>query len=158
MWRRVGLTESAAIEAIINDGVTQLSEEDQLARTFRDTWGLSEAAAEVAARGRHGGSSRRPVSESQPARQAGEREQLITLIESWTEDLRAGRGGGLCIERGETVSWRRCGPRTAKRFLRHGIMPRLDGSSAWSSRGGRSFWTVRAVRAARVRVRRVRAK
>jgi hypothetical protein len=64
LWRDLGLTESAAMNALVEDGVIRLSEEEKLARSFRDTWGLSEAQAEIAARGRDSGPSSRPVSES----------------------------------------------------------------------------------------------
>jgi hypothetical protein len=42
-------SESAAMNALVEDGVIQLCEEDQLARSFRSTFGLSESAARIAA-------------------------------------------------------------------------------------------------------------
>jgi hypothetical protein len=100
-WRSLGLSESAAMDCLITDGVVAVSEEEQLARSLSSTFGLSEAAAEAAARGRDGGPpSSRPVSESQPARQAEDRRRLMAVIEAWAADLR--EDGPLGIERGES--------------------------------------------------------
>lgn len=102
-WTRIGLTEAAAIETMINDGVITLSDHDQFARAFRKTWGLSEAGAQVAADGRDGPTARR-VAEvrggSSAALQPGDNDRLISLVEQWQQDLLA--RGQLCIERGET--------------------------------------------------------
>jgi hypothetical protein len=58
MWRDVfHLSESAALTAVAQDGLITLSEDEKFARSFRETWGLSEAAAETAARGRGGRSA-----------------------------------------------------------------------------------------------------
>jgi hypothetical protein len=57
MWRDTfGLSEAAAMNALVEDGVITLSEDEKFARSFQETWGLSRAAAEIAARGRDGGS------------------------------------------------------------------------------------------------------
>jgi hypothetical protein len=61
-WRRLGLSESAAMNALVEDGVVQLSQHDRLVKNFRETFGLSERAAEIAAAGRDGPPVR-PVSE-----------------------------------------------------------------------------------------------
>jgi hypothetical protein len=67
LWRDLGLTKAAAMNALVEDGVVRLSEEEKLARRFSSIFGLSEEAAEFAARGRDGGPSSRPVSEGAPA-------------------------------------------------------------------------------------------
>jgi len=101
LWRDLGLTEAAAMNALVEDGVIRLSEEEKLARSFRETWGLSEAQAEIAVRGRDGGSSPRPVSEASSSwLKPGDNERLISIIEQWRQDLVA--HGQLCVERGET--------------------------------------------------------
>jgi hypothetical protein len=53
LWRSFGLSEQAALDALIEDGTVTLSPHDQLVRSFRII-GLSEKAAETAARGRGG--------------------------------------------------------------------------------------------------------
>jgi hypothetical protein len=62
MWRSLGLSESAAMNALIEDGLVELSDHDRLVRNFRSTFGLSEAQAERAARGRGGSPTSTPVS------------------------------------------------------------------------------------------------
>jgi hypothetical protein len=56
MWRRLGLSEESAMRALEQDGLITLSEDEKFARSLQETWGLSRAAAEIAARGRDGGS------------------------------------------------------------------------------------------------------
>jgi hypothetical protein len=63
MWRRLGLGEDAAMDALIEDGLVSLTEDEQLARTFQRLFGLSEEAAKTATGGRD--------SRSAPARNAG---------------------------------------------------------------------------------------
>jgi hypothetical protein len=58
------------MDALVEDGVVRLSEEEKLARSFRETWGLSEVQAEIAVQGRDGPSRRAsstPVSEAEAA-------------------------------------------------------------------------------------------
>jgi hypothetical protein len=107
VWRNTfGLSESAALAAVQQDGLVQLPEHDQLARTYREVFDLSEGAARVAANGRRGPSVR-PTSEVAGRAVAGPKpganDRLIRIIEAWAQDLRDGRGSGLCIERGETL-------------------------------------------------------
>jgi hypothetical protein len=64
MWRRLGLSEQAAMNALIEDGLIPLSEEDRLARNLQSIFRLNEDQARRAAAGRVGGSSSRPVSEA----------------------------------------------------------------------------------------------
>jgi hypothetical protein len=53
MWRSVfNLSESAALAAVCADGLVDEPESDRLAGSFANVFGLSEAAAKVAARGR----------------------------------------------------------------------------------------------------------
>jgi hypothetical protein len=60
MWRTIGLTEAAAMQALRDDGLLPVSEHDRAMRVYRDL-GLSESAAEIAVAGRDG--TRRPTSE-----------------------------------------------------------------------------------------------
>jgi hypothetical protein len=61
MWHDFfGLSEQSAMRALKQDGLITLSEDEKSAPSLQETWGLSRAAAEVAARGRDGGS--RPAS------------------------------------------------------------------------------------------------
>jgi hypothetical protein len=74
MWRNTfGLSEAAAMNALVEDGVIKVSEHDQLARSLQETFGLSDAAAGVAARGRGDSLSSRPATPS-------------VLSESWRHD------------------------------------------------------------------------
>jgi hypothetical protein len=91
VWRNTfGLSESAALAAVQQDGLVQLSEHDQLARTFREVFDMSESAARVAADGR-GGPSVRPVSQvagrSSAGPQPGDALQMIGKIEELAADL-----------------------------------------------------------------------
>jgi hypothetical protein len=96
-WRSIGLTEAAAMNALVEDGLVELSEEETLAKRFQAIFpGTSDAAAKSAARGRDGGPSARPVSEAN----TGDNQRLIALIEQWQQDLLA--RGQLCIDRGES--------------------------------------------------------
>jgi hypothetical protein len=62
MWRDTfGLSEAAAMNALVEDGVITLSEDEQLARRFSKLFGLSEAEARRAVAGR-GGPTVRTVS------------------------------------------------------------------------------------------------
>jgi hypothetical protein len=56
MWRRLGLSEESAMRALEQDGLITPTEDENFARPLQETWGLSRAAAEIAARGRDGGS------------------------------------------------------------------------------------------------------
>jgi hypothetical protein len=57
MWRNTfGLSEQRAMRALEQDGLITLTEDEKFARSLQETWGLSRAAAEIAARGRDGGS------------------------------------------------------------------------------------------------------
>jgi hypothetical protein len=72
-WRAIGLTESAALAALVDAGLIRLSEEDKLARRFQDIFGLSESAAQRAVDGRDG-----------PTRRAsGTPVSLITCALTW---------------------------------------------------------------------------
>ena len=62
VWRWMGLSESAALNALREDGLLPTTEHDQLTRAFRGVFRMSEGAARVAADGR-GGPSVRPVSQ-----------------------------------------------------------------------------------------------
>ena len=102
-WVSLGLTHDAAVAALQEDGLLPTTEHDQLTRTFRAVFGMSEGAARIAADGR-GGLSVRPVSEivGRPTAgpKSGDNDRLIRIIEAWAQDLRA--HGQLCVERGET--------------------------------------------------------
>jgi hypothetical protein len=107
-WRAVGLSESAAMNALIEDGVITLSEDEHLARRFQDMFGLSEEAAQIAAAGRDGAPHRAassPVSEvagrSASPLKPGDNHRLISLIEQWASDIRF-RGETLLIHNGES--------------------------------------------------------
>ena len=71
-WRSIGLSEQAAMNALIEDGVITLSEDEKLARRFQRLFGLSVEAAKTAACGRDSrsalspkaGRASRPVVES----------------------------------------------------------------------------------------------
>jgi hypothetical protein len=107
-WRAVGLSESAAMNALIEDGVITLSEDEHLARRFQDMFGLSEKAAQIAAAGRDGARHRAAssaVSEvggrSASPLKPGDNDRLISLIEQWASDIRF-RGETLLIYSGES--------------------------------------------------------
>jgi hypothetical protein len=53
MWRRIGLSEQAALDTVIEDGLVPLSDHDRAARALRKTFNMSESQAEAAARSRH---------------------------------------------------------------------------------------------------------
>jgi hypothetical protein len=75
VWRNVfGLSESAALVAVQQDGLVEVSEGDRLAGSFGRIFGLSTEAARVAAEGRNG--PLRSVSESGP-------------VSEWVEKARA---------------------------------------------------------------------
>jgi hypothetical protein len=57
MWHNTfGLSEQSAMRALEQDGLITLSEDEKSRRWFQETWGLSRSAAEIAVRGRGGGS------------------------------------------------------------------------------------------------------
>jgi len=91
MWRDTfGLSESRALAAVQQDGLLPTTEHDQLTRTFREAFGMSEGAARVAADGR-GGPPMRPVSKvavrSSAGPQPGDALQLVGEIEELVADL-----------------------------------------------------------------------
>ena len=97
MWRDTfGLSEAAAMNALVEDGVITLSEDEQLARRFSKLFGLSEAEARRAVAGRDGG-SRSATSGVSVAELAGLRPDpantrlVVAAIEELTTELR-GRG------------------------------------------------------------------
>jgi len=106
-WRAVGLSESAAMTALIEDGVITLSEHEHLARRFQDIFGLSEEAAQIAAAGRDGAPQKAPSAVSEVAGRSasplkpGDNDRLISLIEQWASDIRF-RGETLLIHNGES--------------------------------------------------------
>jgi hypothetical protein len=67
MWRSLGLSEQAAMNALIEDGVITLSEDEHLAQRFQRLFGLSEAAARTAAGGRDSRSAPSPITKSRGA-------------------------------------------------------------------------------------------
>ena len=88
MWRDTfGFSEQAAMNALLEDGLIQRSEDEKLARHFHDIFGLSETAAGVGGfgDGRTG---------------ARDNDRLIGIIEAWAQDLLA--HGHLCVELGKT--------------------------------------------------------
>jgi hypothetical protein len=112
MWREVGLSESAAMQALRDDGVLARDaaargaarsvdpERERLAEAFREL-GLSEAVAGAAADGRDGPSrgSQSGVAESLSAVQA-ENARLIETVEHLAA---AKRQQGVGVRRGETA-------------------------------------------------------
>jgi hypothetical protein len=60
-----GLSESAALNAVVADGLVGVSEDDRLAGSFRGIFSLTESAARVAAEGRRQ-ASELGVSRSEP--------------------------------------------------------------------------------------------
>jgi hypothetical protein len=97
MWRNTfGLSEQSAMRALEQDGLITLTEDEKCARSFQETWGLSRAAAEIAARGRDGG-SRAASSGVSVAELAALRPdpanvmRVVAAIEELTTELR-GRG------------------------------------------------------------------
>jgi hypothetical protein len=57
MWRNTfGLSEQSAMRALEQDGLITLTGDEKFARSLQETWGLSRAAAEIAARGPDRGS------------------------------------------------------------------------------------------------------
>jgi hypothetical protein len=67
MWRDTfGLSEAAAMNALIEDGVITLSEDEKLARRFQRLFGLSEEAAKTAAVGRDSRTASSPTTTTRP--------------------------------------------------------------------------------------------
>jgi hypothetical protein len=90
MWRRLGLSEQAAMDALIEDGVITLSEDERQARMFYKVFGLSESEAQRAVDGRDG-PSLQPVSEA-PRRSSarpepGDALKLVRKVEELAVDL-----------------------------------------------------------------------
>jgi hypothetical protein len=91
MWRDTfGLSEPAAMNALVEDGVITLSEDEQLARRFSKLFGLSEAEARRAVAGRDGPTVR-TVSETarraSGAPQPGDALRLVGKIEELMANL-----------------------------------------------------------------------
>ena len=91
MWRDTfGLSEAAAMNALVEDGVITLSEDEQLARRFSKLFGLSEAEARRAVAGRDGPTAR-TVSEtavrSSASPQPGDALRLVGRIEELAAGL-----------------------------------------------------------------------
>jgi hypothetical protein len=94
MWRDAfGLSEQSAMRALEQDGLITLTEDEKFARSLEETWGLSRAAAEIAARGRDGG-SRAALSRVSLAELAALRPDpanvmhVVAAIEELTTELR----------------------------------------------------------------------
>jgi hypothetical protein len=91
MWRDVfGLSEQSAMHAMEQDGLITLTEDEKFARSFQETWGLSRAAAEVAARGRNGGSSSRPASEARSLASLRPNPSNIQYVVAAIEEIASG--------------------------------------------------------------------
>jgi hypothetical protein len=97
MWRNTfGPSEQSAMRALEQDGLITLTEDEKFTRSLQETWGLSPAAAEIAARGRDGG-SRAASSGVSVAELAALRPDpanvmhVVAAIEELTTELR-GRG------------------------------------------------------------------
>jgi hypothetical protein len=97
MWRNTfGLSEQSAMRALEQDGLITLTEDEKFAQSLQETWGLSRAAAEIAARGRDGGgraaSSGVSVAELAALRpDPANVMRVVEAIEELTTELR-GRG------------------------------------------------------------------
>jgi hypothetical protein len=96
-WRSIGLSESAAMNALVEDGVITLSEEERQARMFSDVFGLSEAEARRAAAGRDGcrtasGLVSEALGRSAAVPHPGDALRLVAKIEELAASVR-GRGG-----------------------------------------------------------------
>ena len=91
MWRdTLGLSEAAAMNALVEDGVITLSEDEQLARRFSKLFGLSEAEARRAVAGRDGPTVRtvsETVGPASGAPQPGDALRLVGKIEELAADL-----------------------------------------------------------------------
>jgi hypothetical protein len=105
VWVELGLSESAALDALREDGLLpSASDHDRLVETFKDL-GLSQSAAETAAHGR----GPRPVNgmaaQSTAATVAetlqNNRRRLIENIERIAYDIRQS-GSTLCLWNGES--------------------------------------------------------
>jgi hypothetical protein len=97
MWRKTfGLSEQSAMRAVEQDGLITLTEDEKFTRSFQETWGLSRAAAEIAALGRDR-SNRAASSGASVAELAALRPdpanvmRVVAAIEELTTELR-GRG------------------------------------------------------------------
>jgi hypothetical protein len=90
VWRWMGVSESAVMDLLHEDGLLPTTELDQLTKTFREVFDMSKGAARVAADGR-GGPSLRPVSEtagrSSAAPQPGDALRLVVKIEELAANL-----------------------------------------------------------------------
>jgi hypothetical protein len=90
MWRDTfGLSEPAAMNALVEDGVITLSEDEQLARRFSKLFGLSEAEARRAVAGRDGPTVRTVSETAGPASGAPQPGDALRLVRR-IEELAAG--------------------------------------------------------------------
>jgi hypothetical protein len=91
MWRDTfGLSEAAAMNALVEDGVITLSENEQLAWRFSKLFGLSEAEARRAVAGRDGPTVRTVSETAGPASgapQPGDALRLVSRIEELARDM-----------------------------------------------------------------------
>jgi hypothetical protein len=100
MWHDFfGLSEASALDLVRADGLVEESGVDGLAGSLGNIFGLSEAAARVASRGR--GSVSEVAGRSASPLKPGDNDRLISLIEQWASDIRF-RGETLLIYNGES--------------------------------------------------------
>jgi hypothetical protein len=102
VWRSLGLSESAAMDALREDGLIQESDHDRLVANFVRL-GLTASEAEIAAHGR-GGRSRTPIGHSTAAASIAEETVESRALVDTVRELAEGAlcCGKVCPQPGET--------------------------------------------------------
>jgi hypothetical protein len=106
MWHDTfGLSEQSAMNLLLQDGLLPTSDEDRVVWMFRNTFGLGEEGAGVAAGGRGQrpvrGMTAQPSSANIAETPPDNRRRLIENIERIAQEIRC--NGTLCIWNGESL-------------------------------------------------------
>jgi hypothetical protein len=135
MWRELGLSERAAMNALVEDGLVAMSAQDCLVENFKNL-GLSESEAEIAADGRHG-PSRWPASTSarSVAETTVESRALVSTVREVAES--ALRRGGIRARRGESHELAAVREAAWKVIIR---LPSTVGATVWAAKVVEAAW------------------
>jgi hypothetical protein len=129
-WTSLGMSSEAAMESLRESGwLPPESDRDRLARSLRETWGLSEAAAEVAAHGRDG-SSARSMSEAPSLSSLRPNPSNIRYVVGAIEEI----ASGLCHE---GVAWDKPLREAAVKVM---LKVPDDRTADWVARIAHRFW------------------
>jgi hypothetical protein len=137
VWRSVGLSESATIQMLLDDGVIPMSNHDQLVANFMSL-GLSASEAQIAADGR-GGRSRTPTGHSTSAASiAEETVESRALVDTVRELAEAAlRRGGVSPRRGERRDLAAAREAAWKVIIR---LPPSVAATMWATRVVEAAW------------------